>query len=126
MCASISSMKGILHHLFFTFSTITSVEVAVVGSNNQGSKFSDFSLISDFFPTPSTILEISVNLKRIFSFLKGRAATIKFIASHDFDMVKPTLPPGIKKTMALRKKRTPNLCKTNNFYYRPTIHRGYL
>ena len=32
----------------------------------QGSKFSDFSLISDFFPTPRTILEISVNLKRIF------------------------------------------------------------
>ena len=27
---------------------------------------SDFSLISDFFPTLSTILEISVNLKRIF------------------------------------------------------------
>ena len=39
--------------------------------STQGSKFSDFSLISDFFPTPGTILEISVNLKRIF-FLKGR------------------------------------------------------
>ncbi len=35
----------------------------------QGSKFTDFSLISNFFPTPGSILEISVNLKR--SFLKG-------------------------------------------------------
>ncbi len=35
-----------------------------------GLKFSDLSLISDFFPTPRTILEISVNLKRK-SFLKG-------------------------------------------------------
>ena len=30
----------------------------------QGSKFSEFSLIPDFFPTPRTILEISVNLMR--------------------------------------------------------------
>ena len=30
----------------------------------QGSKFSDLSLISDFFPTLRTILEISVNMKR--------------------------------------------------------------
>ena len=30
----------------------------------QGSKCSAFSLISDFFPTPRTILEISVNLMR--------------------------------------------------------------
>ncbi len=37
----------------------------------QGSKFSDFSLISDFFATPRTILEISVNLKRNFS-LEGQ------------------------------------------------------
>ncbi len=26
-----------------------------------------------------------------------KAATIKLIVSHDFAMVKPTLPPGIKK-----------------------------
>ncbi len=32
----------------------------------QGTESSDLSLISDFFPTPRTILEISVNLKRIF------------------------------------------------------------
>ena len=32
----------------------------------QGSKLSDFSLISDFFTTPRTILEISVNLMGIF------------------------------------------------------------
>ena len=30
----------------------------------QGSKFSDFSLISDLFPTPWTILKIGVNLVR--------------------------------------------------------------
>ena len=35
---------------------------------SQGSKFSDFSLISDFFPTPRTILDFSVNLKRKNSF----------------------------------------------------------
>ncbi len=34
--------------------------------DSQGSKFSDFSLISDLFPTPRAILEISVNLKRKF------------------------------------------------------------
>ncbi len=39
----------------------------------QGSKFSDLSLISDFVPTPRTILDISVNLKRKF-FLKGRGS----------------------------------------------------
>ncbi len=39
-------------------------------SQNQGSKSSDFSLISDFFPTPRTTLEIVVNLMRIF-FMKG-------------------------------------------------------
>ena len=33
----------------------------------QGTESSDLSLISDFFPTPRTILEISVNLKRNFS-----------------------------------------------------------
>ena len=32
----------------------------------QGSKSSVLRLISDFFPTPRTILEISVNLKRNF------------------------------------------------------------
>ncbi len=32
----------------------------------QGRKFSDNYLISDFFPTPRTIPEISVNLQRIF------------------------------------------------------------
>ena len=32
----------------------------------QGTESSDFSLISDFFPTSRTILEISVNLKRNF------------------------------------------------------------
>ncbi len=32
----------------------------------QGTESSDLSLISDFFPTPRAILEISVNLKRIF------------------------------------------------------------
>ncbi len=31
-----------------------------------------------------------------------KAATIKLIVSHDFDMVKPTLPPG-KKMMARKK-----------------------
>ncbi len=36
--------------------------------NNQRSKSSDFGLISDFFPTPKTILEISVNLNRNFFF----------------------------------------------------------
>ncbi len=30
------------------------------------------------------------------------AATIKLIVSHDFDMLRPTLPPG-KKTMTLKK-----------------------
>ncbi len=34
--------------------------------NIQGTESSDFSLISDFFPTLRTILEISVNLERIF------------------------------------------------------------
>ena len=34
----------------------------------QRSKSSDFGLISDFFPTPKTILEISVNLNRNFFF----------------------------------------------------------
>ncbi len=42
-----------------------------VRSNNlpgerQGTESSDFSLISDFFVTLRTILEINVNLKRIF------------------------------------------------------------
>ena len=32
----------------------------------QGTESSDFSLISDFFPTSRAIFEISVNLKRIF------------------------------------------------------------
>ena len=32
--------------------------------HSQGSKLSDFSLISDLFPAPRTILEISVNLER--------------------------------------------------------------
>ncbi len=41
---------------------------------SQGSKFSDFSLISDFFPTPRNILEIRVNLKR--NFLAGRGMGI--------------------------------------------------
>ncbi len=40
----------------------------------QGTESSDFSLISDFFPTPRTILEISVNLNRIF--LGGRGMGI--------------------------------------------------
>ncbi len=39
------------------------------GILTQGTESSDFSLISDFFPAPRTILEISVNLKR--SFLGG-------------------------------------------------------
>ncbi len=39
--------------------------------HKQGSKFSDFSLISDLFPTPRTILEISVNLKRFFFWRGG-------------------------------------------------------
>ena len=38
----------------------------------------------------------------------NQAATIKLIVSHDFEMVKPTLPPG-KKTMAPKKKQTLNL-----------------
>ena len=38
--------------------------------NSQGTESSDLSLISDFFPPPRTILEISVNLKRNF-FLGG-------------------------------------------------------
>ncbi len=37
----------------------------------QGTKSSDLSLISDFFPTPRTILEISVNQKRIFFWRGG-------------------------------------------------------
>ncbi len=45
----------IVSHLFCTL---------IILSVIQGSKFSDFSLISDFFPTLRTILEISVNLKR--------------------------------------------------------------
>ena len=40
-------------------------------SRSQGSKFSDLSLISDFFPTPRTILEICVNLKRNFFWRGG-------------------------------------------------------
>ena len=46
--------------------------------------------------------------------IKDRAAAIKFIVSHDFDMVKPTLHSG-KKTMAPGKKRTLDLCKAKNF-----------
>ena len=34
--------------------------------DTQGTESSDFSLISDLFLTPRTILEISVNLKRNF------------------------------------------------------------
>ncbi len=34
--------------------------------NIQGTESSDLSLISDFFTSSRTILEISVNLKRIF------------------------------------------------------------
>ena len=37
----------------------------------------------------------------------GKAATIKLIVSHDFGMVKPTLPPG-KKNDGPEKKRTIN------------------
>ncbi len=42
------------------------VNVAFLICLIQGTESSDFSLISDFFPTPWTILETSVNLKRIF------------------------------------------------------------
>ncbi len=40
-----------------------------------------------------------------------KAATTKLIVSHDFDIVKPTLPPG--------KKRTVNLSKIKGSYYGP-------
>ena len=42
------------------------------------------------------------------------------IVSHDFDMVKPTLPPG--KVTMVRKKRTINLSKIKGFYYGPKIN----
>ncbi len=48
--------------------------------------------------------------------------TIKFIVSHDFDMAKPTLPPG-KKNDDPEKKQTLNSRKANNFNYRPHRHR---
>ncbi len=54
--------------------------------------------------------------------LWSKAATIKFIVSHDSDKIKPKLPQG-KKNNGPEKKLTPNLCK--KFYYKPTIHREY-
>ncbi len=50
-----------------------------------------------------------------------KAATIKLIVSHDFAMVKPTLPPGKKKRWP-RKKRTIILSKIKDFYYGSPIN----
>ncbi len=46
---------------------------------------------------------------------------VEFNVSHDFAMVKPTLPPGIKKQWP-RKKRTIILSKIKDFYYGPQIN----
>ncbi len=51
----------------------------------------------------------------------AKAATIKLIVSHDFNVVKPTLPPGNKKQWP-RKKRPVNLSKINYFYYAAPIN----
>ena len=58
-----------------------------------------------------------------------QAATIKSTVSHDFVMVKPTLPPGKKQTMTQKKNHNIILSKIKDFYYGPTINnvkRGFM
>ncbi len=53
--------------------------------------------------------------------LSNKAATIKLIVSHGFEMVKPTLPPGKNKWWP-PKKRTSNLSEIKVFYHGPPIN----
>ncbi len=59
--------------------------------------------------------------KENFSTSNSKAATIKLIVSHDFAIVKPTLPPG-KKNDGPEKKLTIILAKIKGFYYGPLIN----
>ena len=85
-----------LHSTFWTTPSGSYCSIAF-SRPTQGTESSDLSLISDFFPTHRTILEISVNLKRIF--LRGWGygywgkMTQKYIGVHHLQPLNPKRPP---------------------------------
>ncbi len=111
---------------FFNGHSVQFPDILSLGTHLQGIESSDFSLISDFFPTPRTILEISVNLKRIFFRRWGYGywgkMTPNSIGMHHLRPLNPKISWGRAPTPPPYKKPYPST--SFNYSCAPSIELG--